>query len=149
MPSVLNPQSTPARDLSPGGRSDVLENNLSLKSGHACPSVVVVDPSCFSLPYDYSLCDALVRQGCKVTLAQSEFTYDKWELPGTFDVWKHFYRHTGRRAGGTSNKKMWKLAKGAEHAFSMRSFGQKLPSANPTSFTSNGCWSRLSIGFCA
>jgi glycosyltransferase involved in cell wall biosynthesis len=131
VPSVLNSQPAPAREFSPGGRIDVSEKDLSLKPGHAGPSVVVVDPSCFSLPYDYSLCDALVRQGCKVTLAQSEFTYDKWELPGTFDVWKHFYRHTGRRAGGTSNKKMWKLAKGAEHAFSMRSFVAEIAQRKP------------------
>jgi glycosyltransferase involved in cell wall biosynthesis len=87
-------------------------------------SVVVVDPSCFTLPYDYSLCNALVKHGCKVVLAQSEFLYADWDLPRSFAVWKHFYQRSHRPA--RSRGLLWKIAKGAEHVFSMRSFAAEI-----------------------
>jgi glycosyltransferase involved in cell wall biosynthesis len=130
VPSVLNSQSSLHHD-SPVSLTQAIESGTALNPAGGSPSVVVVDPSCFTLPYDYSLCDALVRRGCKVVLAQSEFTYAKWELPGSFDVWEHFYPYTGRKAGGTSRRKMWKLAKGMEHAFSMRGFVREIARRKP------------------
>src|SRR5882672_4121397 len=62
------------------------------------PYVVVVDPSCFTLPYDYCLCNALVRGGCKVLLVQSEFLYANWDLRKSFNVSKHFYQYTHKWA---------------------------------------------------
>ena len=54
--------------------------------------VVVVDPSCFSLPYDYSLCDGLARLGVNIMLARSEFIHSQWRWPSlNFEDWKHFY----------------------------------------------------------
>ena len=129
MPLVLNSQTSSNREVSPVSRTRDLEVAPNPADGH--PSVVVVDPSCFTLPYDYCLCDALVRRGCKVVLAQSEFTYAKWDLPGSFGVWEHFYQYTGRKAGGTSRRKMWKLAKGVEHAFSMRGFVAEIARRKP------------------
>ena len=129
VPLVLNSQTSSNREVSPVSRTRDLEVAPNPADGH--PSVVVVDPSCFTLPYDYCLCDALVRRGCKVVLAQSEFTYAKWDLPGSFGVWEHFYQYTGRKAGGTSRRKMWKLAKGVEHAFSMRGFVAEIRRRKP------------------
>ena len=129
MPLVLDSQLSSNREVSPVLRTRDLEVAPNPADGH--PSVVVVDPSCFTLPYDYCLCDALVRRGCKVVLAQSEFTYAKWDLPGSFGVWEHFYQYTGRKAGGASRRKMWKLAKGVEHAFSMRGFVAEIARRKP------------------
>ena len=53
---------------------------------------VVVDASCFSLPYDYSLCDALADEGCRVFLARSEFLAGEWtRRANRFEAWNHFY----------------------------------------------------------
>ena len=45
--------------------------------------VQVIDPSNFSLPYDHSLCEALARQGCEVTLVRSRFAYWPWAPPAS------------------------------------------------------------------
>lgn len=77
------------------------------------PSVFVVDPSCFSLPYDYSLCEALSNRGCAVTLLRSEFVHTPWQAATTsFRVWNHFYQRShARRVSGP----LWKLGKLVEH----------------------------------
>jgi glycosyltransferase involved in cell wall biosynthesis len=95
------------------------------------PSVVVVDPSCFTLPYDYSLCNALVSGGCSVVLAQSEFLYANWDLPNSFAIWKHFYRRTNKWSAGSPQGHLWKLIKGAEHLFSMKSFAAEVARTRP------------------
>ncbi len=81
------------------------------RGGPASPSVVIVDASCFSLPYDYSLCEALAGRGCDVTLVRSEFVHTPWQA-NSFAVRNHFYeRSHARRARGP----LWKLGKLAEH----------------------------------
>ena len=89
-------------------------------------SVVVVDASCFTLPYDYSLCNALVRGGCEVLLVQSEFLYANWDLHNSFKVSKHFYQRTYKWAAGRRQGRLWKLAKAADHMFGMRSFAAEV-----------------------
>jgi glycosyltransferase involved in cell wall biosynthesis len=84
-------------------------------SGSVPPSVLMVDASCFSLPYDYSLCEALAGRGCDVTLVRSEFVHTPWQAV-SFAVRNHFYeRSHARRARGP----LWKLGKLAEHARDM------------------------------
>ena len=94
-------------------------------------SIVVVDPSCFTLPYDYCLCDALVRGGCKVLLVQSEFLYASWDLHKSFNVSKHFYHYTHQWAADHPQGRLWKLAKGAEHLLNMRGFAAQVAHSKP------------------
>lgn len=57
-------------------------------------SVQVVDPSGFSLPYDYCLCNALVEQGINVALYTTSED-DNYSLPrAKFTRYDHFYRRT-------------------------------------------------------
>ena len=84
---------------------------------------VVVDASCFSLPYDYSLCDALADQGCRVFLARSEFLAGEWtRTADRFEAWKHFYplSHGKKRQGVFAP--LWRIIKAAEHLKDMRRF---------------------------
>ena len=64
-----------ATDVSP---EECAISPASIPLRSAPMTAVVVDASCFSLPYDYSLCDALGEQGCRVFLARSEFLAGKW-----------------------------------------------------------------------
>jgi glycosyltransferase involved in cell wall biosynthesis len=79
------------------------------------PSVLVVDPSCFSLPYDYSLCEALSSRGCAVTLVRSEFVHTPWQAATSFKVWNHFYERSHARPRSRVTGPLWKLGKLAEH----------------------------------
>jgi len=92
---------------------------------------VVADPSCFSLPYDYSLCHALHAAGCGVMLARSNYLYDQWEPARTFASWNGFYEVTHGLGRKHSRRWVWKLAKGAEHVFSMKHFGRELRNLKP------------------
>lgn len=94
-------------------------------------SVVVVDASCFTLPYDYSLCNALVGGGCEVLLVQSEFLYANWDLHNSFEVSKHFYQRTYKWAAGRRQGRFWKLAKAADHLFGMRSLAAEVARSKP------------------
>jgi glycosyltransferase involved in cell wall biosynthesis len=89
----------------------------------------MVDASCFTLPYDYSLCDALGEQGCRVILACSEFRAFKWIRPASaFEVSYDFYHLTQRvRQNGVLKK----VAKAAEHLLNMRQFAMKMRDLRP------------------
>jgi glycosyltransferase involved in cell wall biosynthesis len=76
------------------------------------PSVLMVDASCFSLPYDYSLCDALAGRGCAVTLLRSEFVHTPWSAT-SFLARNYFYQRSHAASG--SRGVLWKLGKLAEH----------------------------------
>ncbi len=85
--------------------------------------VVVVDPSSFSLPYDYSLCEALALGGAEVILARSEFLHSSWRWPAkSFEDWQHFYPLCHAYARKHRRGRLWKYAKGIEHAFGMEGF---------------------------
>jgi glycosyltransferase involved in cell wall biosynthesis len=93
--------------------------SVSEAQPHKSLSVVVVDPSCFSLPYDSSLCHALFATGCEVTLARSRFLYDNWAFSGPFASWDRFYEFTHSWKQKRAQSWVGKLAKGAEHIVSM------------------------------
>lgn len=80
-------------------------------------SAWVVDSSCFTLPYDYSLCEALMHCGCATTLVRSEFQNEPWPGPTSFQLWNHFYKRSANRA--RSRGPMWKMGKLYEHASGM------------------------------
>src|SRR6266852_4816295 len=89
-------------------------------------SVMVVDPSAFTPAYDYSLCDALSRAGCSVTLAQGGAKSLQFRQDRTFDLWSKFYR-----ARYVSPSRVTKLIKGADHLFGMRRFTSECESVQP------------------
>src|ERR1700730_16105940 len=94
-----------------------------ISPGSAPMTTVVVDASCFSMPYDYSLGGALADQGCRVFLARSEFLAGKWTRPASgFETWNHFYHlsHGKKRRGVFAP--LWKIIKAAEHLVDMRHF---------------------------
>lgn len=45
--------------------------------------VVIVDPSCFTMPYDHCLCEALARLVCSVLFVGSRYVYGTWSRFGT------------------------------------------------------------------
>ncbi len=93
---------------------------------------VVVDASCFSLPYDYSLCEALADQGCRVFLARSEFLAGEWtRTADRFEAWKHFYplSHSKKRQGAFAP--LWRIIKAAEHLKDMRRFVPRMRKLRP------------------
>jgi glycosyltransferase involved in cell wall biosynthesis len=90
------------------------------RSRSVSPSVLVLDPSCFSLPYDYSLCEALASRGCAVTLVRSEFVHtSSWQAATSFKVWSHFYQRSHARPRRRAFGLLWKLGKLAEHTRDM------------------------------
>jgi len=83
----------------------------------------MVDPSSFSLNYDYSLCNALVAQGCQVKLAHSEYAHETWERTASFHSWKYFYSRSHR----TKRRGRWfRFGKAAEHVFDMQRLARVL-----------------------
>jgi glycosyltransferase involved in cell wall biosynthesis len=107
-----------------------------LPSAHVCVSgnlaVVMVDPSCYTLPYDYSLCEGLQHHGCKVTLARSHFLHSDRQESASFEDWEHFYPQThgyARRHGHRG--RFWKFAKALEHVSGMETFVAKMRRRKP------------------
>jgi glycosyltransferase involved in cell wall biosynthesis len=118
-----------ATDASPDER---LISDVAICSRSASITSVVVDASCFSLPYDYSLCDALGHQGCRVFLARSEFLAGEWSrAASTFEAWNHFYRlsHGKKRTGVFAP--LWRGIKAAEHLGDMRKFLARMRELRP------------------
>jgi len=98
------------------------------------PSVtaVVVDASCFSLPYDYSLCDALARDGHRIVLARSEFRGTQWKRSANgFEVWNHFYHASHKKKSGALSRAVGKVMKAAEHLSDMRKFVSRVRELQP------------------
>ncbi len=94
--------------------------------------VVIVDASCFSLPYDYSLCEGLARRGAEVTLARSEFRHSSWRWPTrNFEDKQHFYPLCHGYARKYHRSPLWKYAKGIEHAIGMESFVAEMRCKKP------------------
>jgi len=95
---------------------------------------VMVDASCFTLPYDYSLCDALGEQGCRVILERSEFRAFEWVRPASsFQVSNDydFYRFSQRVQLNGRFKASLKAVKAAEHLFNMREFVSRMRKLRP------------------
>ena len=93
----------------------------------SAPSVMVVDSSAFSPAYDDSLCDALSKAGCRVTLASSQPHSPDFRQSSTFDLWNRFYR-----ARYASTSRVAKLIKGGDHFFGMRRFTSKCEALQPS-----------------
>lgn len=95
-------------------------------------TAVMVDTSCFTLPYDYSLCDALGEQGCRVILERSEFQSFEWVRPASsFQVSNDFYRFSQRVQLKGKLKAAQKAVKAADHFFNMREFVSRMRKLRP------------------
>jgi glycosyltransferase involved in cell wall biosynthesis len=118
-----------ATDVSP---EEFATSPASIPLRSAPMTSVVVDASCFSLPYDYSLCDALGEQGCRVFLARSEFLAGKWTRSASgFETWNHFYALShGKKRQGIFNP-LWKVIKAVEHLSDMRQFVRRMRELKP------------------
>lgn len=105
---------------------------ISLDPRSGMVTAVVVDASCFSLPYDYSLCDALARDGHRVVLARSEFRGTQWKRPANgFEVWNHFYHASHQKRSGALSRAAGKVMKAAEHLADMRKFVNRVRDLQP------------------
>ncbi len=115
--------------------SDILLNRNSRQEVAGAADnlrVVIVDASCFSLPYDYSLCEGLARRGAEVILARSEFLHSSWRWPTrSFEDWQHFYPLCHGHARKYRRSRLWKYAKGIEHAIGMESFVAEMRRKKP------------------
>lgn len=58
--------------------------------------VAIIDSSCFSLPYDHCLCEALSRQNCEVNFISSHFLYTTWNHEVSYQRYNHYYNWTRR-----------------------------------------------------
>ena len=72
----------------PQADADVVLTRVLQRLGQI--SVVVVDAPCFTLSYDFSLCEALVKNQCKVMLARSAYSHANWYASGSFELWEGF-----------------------------------------------------------
>src|ERR1700687_3623434 len=126
-------------DCSPMTRlaTDVSSEESAISAAPTSPrsapvTTVVVDASCFSLPYDYSLCDALGGQGCRVFLARSEFLAGEWTRGASgFEAWNHFYRLShGKKHQGVLAP-LWRIIKAGEHLVDMRQFVPRMQELRP------------------
>ena len=121
-------------------------------------SVVVVDPLSFSPAYNYSLCDALSRAGCRVTLAQGGMPRPELTRAGTFELWNKFNRvsqispsrkvvrqllkrarelrrpyaeNQFRSAAGAQKGALRKLITATDHFLGMRQFASEFETKRP------------------
>jgi glycosyltransferase involved in cell wall biosynthesis len=94
-------------------------------------SVVVVDAPCFTLSYDFSLCEALVKNQCKVLLARSKYSHATWCASDSFELWEGFYPLAGKLSRMALPGPCKRLLKAAEHAIDMPRFISKMRSLKP------------------
>lgn len=108
-----------------------MDNGLRLENGRKeRPSVFVVDPSCCSLPYDYSLCEALTERGWAVTLERSRFIEGEFSRPCSFTVHEGFYSLTHRVPQWRG--RAWRYTKALEHVVSTNSLLRRARRQRPS-----------------
>lgn len=84
--------------------------------------VAIIDPSGFSLPYDYCLSNALTKHGCQVVLVTTQMPPGPWAQNAAYERWELFYR-IGSKLGKT---KLRTYIKGCEHPFDMQRLIRRL-----------------------
>ena len=94
-------------------------------------SVVIVDAPCFTLSYDFSLCEALVENQCQVMLARSSYSHATWQAAGSFEDWNGFYPLAGKWAKTSLPKSCVRVLKSVEHTIDMRRFVSKMRALRP------------------
>jgi glycosyltransferase involved in cell wall biosynthesis len=94
-------------------------------------SVVVVDAPCFTLSYDFSLCEGLVRNQCKVLLARSKYSHATWCASDSFELWEGFYPLAGKLSKVALPGPAKRFLKAAEHVIDMPRFISKMRELKP------------------
>ncbi|MBZ5653419.1 MAG: glycosyltransferase family 4 protein [Acidobacteriia bacterium] len=94
-------------------------------------SAVVVDAPCFTPSYDFSLCEGLVKNQCKVILARSAYSYTTWCASGSFELWEGFYPIAGKLSRISLPTSGKRLLKTVEHVFDMRRFVARMRALKP------------------
>jgi glycosyltransferase involved in cell wall biosynthesis len=82
-------------------------------------SVLMVDPSLYTLPYDDHLCAALTRVGCDVTLTCRVLRTGERFLPIEYPRQRHFYGLSERLRTHNFPAPIQQSIKGLEHLFNM------------------------------
>ena len=95
-------------------------------------SVVVVDPSLFTLGYDDHLCSALNHLGCDVTLAGRSLRSGEQFLPSRYVKRPHFYALSERLRTSKLPRRLQSSIKGMEHLHGMAKFNSTIKVANPS-----------------
>lgn len=80
---------------------------------------MLLDPSCFTLPYDHMLCEALVRGGCNVLLVASRPAYGQGHRQVSYQFQQHFYKATDMIFRRRSSGFLRRYVKGIEHGANM------------------------------
>lgn len=92
--------------------------------------VAILDPSCFTVPYDTSLCNGLVKQGCQVLFVGSCDYNILSNYHINYEYWNHFYKFANRLCK-TSSCSWRRYIKGIEHFWGMRKLVYRLRKWSP------------------
>ncbi len=93
--------------------------------------ILMLDAACTSLPYDHSLCEALVKKGCTVDFFGSEYVHTKWTNKPSYNFISHFYRFTHWLYRGNARGLFRQYVKTIEHVFNMFHFVRLVKKHNP------------------
>ena len=93
--------------------------------------ILMLDAACTSLPYDHSLCEALVKKGCTVDFFGSEYVHTKWTNKPSYNFISHFYRFTHWLYRGNARGLFRQYVKTIEHVFNMFHFVHLIKKYNP------------------
>lgn len=93
--------------------------------------VFMIDPSGFSRPYNYCLCNALVGQGCLVELITSKSIYPFQLQDRRHQEKQFFYKRSNRLIDRYGAGPVLKIFKGAEHLVGMYRFTRYIKNEKP------------------
>jgi len=82
-------------------------------------NIFMIDAACNSLPYDHSLCEALVRKGCRVNFFGSMYIHTDWNQPASYNFRNHFYKVTNWIYKGRPRGFLKQYIKAIEHILNM------------------------------
>ncbi len=92
----------------------------------------IIDPSCFTMPYDHALCEALIDNGCSVTFLGSRYLYGTWSKRAEYIRINLFYNLTNLIYANKSTGFLRKEIKGIEHVSNMYALVNCLKKLSPT-----------------
>ena len=95
-------------------------------------NIAIVDPSCFTMPYDHALCEALAVQGCGVTFIGSRYLYGTWNYRAKYRRVNLFYNSTNYLYDNRTEGLLRKEVKGVEHLVNMYGLTKYLMKLQPT-----------------
>jgi len=94
-------------------------------------NVAVIDPSCFTMPYDHRLCEALVSQGCKVDFIGSRYLHSDWDYRTHYQKTNLFYNLTNSLYCNRPTGFLRRELKGFDHVMNMYNLTKYLKRTAP------------------